>query len=137
MANQALFDGLIYDEFDQPVKTASVGGEAFYVIDDEGFLRHVNAEEVDRQVLAFFLEQLEENKDLAIEQALNMMGKDDLFTKAALDAQMRNIDMDQIIAAGIPLQAREMLGMLGFHVTIDIHGNITQIHQPSAPDMGE
>jgi hypothetical protein len=66
-----------------------------------------------------------------------MMGKDDLFTKAALDAQMRNIDMDQIIAAGIPLQAREMLGMLGFHVTIDIHGNITQIHQPSAPDMDE
>jgi len=137
MANQALFDGLIYDEFDQPVRTAVVGGEAFYVVDDEGFLRHIAAEDVDRQVLAFFLEQLEDNKDLAIEQALNMMGKDDLFTKAALDAQMRNIDMEQIIAAGIPLQAREMLGMLGFHVTIDLHGNITQIHQPSAPDMGE
>jgi hypothetical protein len=137
MAKQALFNGLIYDEYDQPVNVTHVGGEAFYVVDDDGFLRHVNAEDVDRQVLAFFLEQLEDNKDLAIEQALTMMGKDDLFTKAALDAQMRNIDMDQIIAAGIPLQAREMLGMLGFHVTINVHGEVTDIHQPSAPDVDE
>lgn len=137
MANQALFDGLIYDEYDQPVKFTRVGDEAFYVVDDEGFLRHVNAEDVDRQVLSFFLEQLEDNKDLAIEQALNMLGKDDLFTKAALDAQLRNIDMDQIIASGIPLQAREMLGMMGFHVKINVHGEVMEIHQPSAPEIDE
>ena len=28
---------------------------AYYVIDDDGFLRHIDAEEVDRQVLAIFL----------------------------------------------------------------------------------
>jgi len=137
MANQALFEGLIYDEYDQPVKIARVGDEVFYVVDDEGFLRHVDAEDVDRQVLSFFLKQLEDNKDLAIEQAMAMLGKDDLFTKAALDAQLRNIDMDQIIATGIPLQAREMLGMMGFHVIINVHGEVTEINQPSSPDTGE
>ena len=134
MAQQTLFEGLIFDEQDNPVTTKRVGNEAFYVIDDDGFLRHVDAELVDRQVLAFFLDQLEDNKELAIEQALTMLGKDDLFTKAALDAQLRNIDMDQIMAAGIPLQAREMLGMLGFRVVIDLRGNVIKIDQPSAPD---
>jgi hypothetical protein len=134
VAQQTLFEGLIFDEQDNPVAARHIGNEAFYVVDDDGFLRHVDAETVDRQVLAFFLDQLEDNKEMAIEQALSMLGKDDLFTKAALDAQLRNIDMDQIIAAGIPLQAREMLGMLGFRVVIDLHGNVTRIDQPSAPD---
>lgn len=136
MASQALFEGLIYDEFDNPVSVSRVGDEAAYVIDDQGFHRHVDAEIVDRQVLAFFLKQLEDNKEMAVEQALSMLGKDDLFTKAAIDSQLRNIDMDQIIAAGIPLQAREMLGMLGFHVRINLHGEVIEINQPSAPDEG-
>lgn len=137
MAQQALFDGLIYDEREQPVNIARVGDEAFYVIDDEGFHRHIVAEDVDRQILSFFLEQLEDNKEMAVEQALSMLGKDDLFTKAALDAQLRNIDMDQIIATGIPLQARDMLGMLGFRVLINVHGEVIKIDQPAAPDMGD
>lgn len=137
MGRQALFEGLIYDEHDQPVRTKTVGGDAFYVVDDDGFLRHLDAEDIDRQVLSFFLQQLEENKDMAVEQALAMLGKDDLFTKAAIDAQLRNIDMDQIIASGIPLQAREMLGMLGFRVTINEHGEVTEINQPMAPDIDE
>ncbi|MFN2224627.1 MAG: hypothetical protein ACK2UH_18885, partial [Candidatus Promineifilaceae bacterium] len=90
MARQALFDGLVYDEREMIVETAIVGGEAFYVIDDNGFRRHIDAEDVDRQVLGIFLEQLQDNKELAIEQALKLLGKDDLFTKAALDASMRH-----------------------------------------------
>ena len=90
MARQAMFAGLVYDENENVVATAVVGPEAFYVIDDNGFKRHIDAEEVDRQVLSFFLEQLEDNKDIAVEQMLNMMGKDDLFTKAAVDASLRN-----------------------------------------------
>ena len=104
MARQAMFAGLVYDENENVVATAVVGPEAFYVIDDNGFKRHIDAEEVDRQVLSFFLEQLEDNKDLAVEQMLNMMGKDDLFTKAAVDASLRNVNMDEIIAQGVPEQ---------------------------------
>jgi hypothetical protein len=134
MATQALFSGLVYDEWDQPVTTRIVGGEAQYVIDDAGFLRHIDSEAVDRQVLGVFLEQLEDNKEIAVEQMLNMMGKDDLFTKAAVDASLRNIDMNQIIAQGIPEQARHMLGMFGFRIIINIHGELIRLDQPAATD---
>jgi len=134
MARQALFEGLIYDEARQLVETAVIGGEANYVVDDNGFHRHISSEYVDRQVLGFFLGQLEDSKELAVEQMLKMMGKDDLFTKAAIDASLRNIDMDQIIAQGIPLQARNMMGMLGFRVIINYHGEVVKLEQPSAPE---
>jgi len=134
MAQQALFAGLVYDEREQLVETTYIGGEASYVVNDDGFLRHISSEEVDRQVLAMFLEQLADNKEMAVEQMLNLMGKDDFMTKAAVDASLRNIDMDQIIAQGIPMQAREMLGMMGFRIVINYHGEIIGLHQPSVPD---
>ena len=116
------------------VETAVVGSESYYVVDDDGFMRHVDSEAVDRQVLSVFLAQLEENKELAVEQMLNMMGKDDLFTKAAIDASLRNIDMDQIIAQGLPEQARNMMGMLGFRIIINHHGEVIKLDQPTLPD---
>jgi hypothetical protein len=134
MAKQTMFAGLVYDEYDNLVDSAVVGGEAHYIIDDDGFLRHIDAEVVDRQVLGFFLDQLEENKDLAVEQALRMLGSDDLLTKAAVDASLRNVNMEQIIAQGVPTQARDMLGMLGFRVVIDVHGDLVRLDQPAAPD---
>ena len=134
MARNALFEGLVYDEQDNPVVVKTIGDEAFYVVDDDGFLRHIESEQVDRQVLDFFLQQLEENKDLAIGQAMNMMGKDDIFTKAALDAQMRNIDANQIIEQGLPEQARNVMGMVGFRVIVNVHGEVIRIVQPAIPD---
>lgn len=133
MAQQALFAGLVYDENDNLVDTTVVGQETFYVVDDDGFLRHVESERVDRQVLQVFVEQLHENKDLAIEQALRMMGQDDLLTKAALDAQMRNVSVDQILQQGIPEQAREMMGMVGFRIVINVHGELVRLDQPAVP----
>ena len=134
MARQALFDGLVYDENENLVQTAVIGSDAHYVVDDDGFLRHIDTEIVDRQVLGFFMQQLEENKEMAVEQALNFMGKDDLFTKAAVDSSINNVNMDDIIAQGIPLQARNMMGMLGFRIIINLHGDVIRLDQPSAPD---
>lgn len=134
MARQALFAGLVYDEYDNLLSVTTIGDDSFYIVDDDGFLRHVESEYVDRQVLEFFLEQLEDNKDLAIGQAMNMMGSDDIFTKAALDAQMRNIDADQIIEQGIPEQARNAMGMIGFRIVVDVHGDVVRIDQPAVPD---
>jgi hypothetical protein len=130
MAQQALFAGLVYDEVGRVLETAVIGNEAHYVIDDAGFMRHITAEDVDRQVLAFFLQQLHENQDQAVDQALKLMGKDDLMTKAAVQSSLRNINMEDIIAQGIPQQAREMLGMMGFRVTINFHGELVGIEQP-------
>jgi hypothetical protein len=137
MAQQAMFSGLIYDEFDNLVATAVIGGEAHYVVDDDGFLRHVDAELIDRQILAFFLAQLEQNKELAVEQAMQMMGQDDLLTKAALDDSLNNISADQIIAQGVPAQARDMLGLAGFRVIINVHGDIVRLDQPAALEEGD
>lgn len=137
MAHQAMFSGLVYDEYDNLVTTAVVGGEAHYVIDDDGFQRHVDAETVDRQVLAFFLEQLNQNKDLAVQQAMELMGQDDLLTKAAIDDSLSHISADQIIAQGVPAQARDMLGMFGLRIVIDLHGELVRLDQPSAPEIDE
>ncbi|MCL4804445.1 MAG: hypothetical protein KJ046_09115 [Anaerolineae bacterium] len=137
MARQAMFDGLVYDENENPVAAAFIGGEAHYIVDDDGFLRHIDAEFVDRQVLAVILDQLAENKDMAVEQAMAMMGQDDLLTKAAIDASLRNISADQIIEQGVPAQARDMLGMFGFRIIIDLHGEVVRLDQPAAPEEGE
>jgi hypothetical protein len=134
MAHQALFAGLVYDETGTLVEIGYVGNDAHYLVNDNDFLWHIDAEIVDRQVLGFFLEQLEQNQEMAVEQALRMMGKDDLFTKAALDHSVRNIDMEQIIAAGIPSQARDMLGMMGFQITINHRGEILDLNQPMISD---
>jgi hypothetical protein len=133
MALNALFDGLVYDEQDNLVGVTHIGSDAHYVVDDAGFHRHINAEDVDRQVLQVLLDQLEENKDMAIEQALNFLGKDDLLTKAAVDASMRNVNIDQILKQGFPAQARDMMGMVGFRIIINLHGEVVRIDQPAVP----
>ncbi|MEM7802167.1 MAG: hypothetical protein AAF633_23440, partial [Chloroflexota bacterium] len=131
MARQALFTGLIYYEKDRLVASGHVGTEAQYIVDDDGFMRHIDSEKVDRQILSVFIQQLQGNKDLAISQAMNFLGKDDLFTKAALDSSIDDVDLDQIIAQGLPYQAQQMMGMMGFKVVIDIHGNVVDMQAPT------
>ena len=138
MSNRAVFAGLVYDEFERPVETTMIGGEAFYVVNDSGFRRHIDADMVDRPVITMFVEQIRANKDLAVGEALRMLGQDDLFTKAALDASIETIDTDQIIAQGIPPQARDMIGMMGFRIIINLHGEVMDIRQPTiAEDDGD
>ena len=134
MAKHALFAGLVYDENEEPLETGYVGQNAVYVIDDAGFRRHIDAEEIDRPLLKMFIEQIQQHKDIAVPQALKMLGQDDLFTKAAVDAQIDDIDIDQIMKAGIPLQAREMMGMMGFRIIVDYRGEIIDLKQPNVPD---
>lgn len=137
MSHQALFTGLVYDEQENPVDVAFVGSEAQYVIDDNGFRRHIPAADVDRQVLNVFIDQLRDHKEIAIAQALHMMGKDDLFTKAALDASIRNVNVEEIMHQGIPEQALTMMGMMGFRIVIDYHGEVIRLDQPAISDEGD
>jgi hypothetical protein len=134
MARQALFSGLVVDEDGRPVPTTYVGQDAVYVIDDNGFYRHIDADQIDRQVVNVFIEQLQQNKDVAITEALKFIGQDDLFAKAALDASIDTVNPDQVIAQGIPQQARDMLGMMGFRIVINFHGEIVRLDQPAVAD---
>lgn len=132
MAKQALFSGLVVDEFDQPVGNTQVGEEAFYVVNDQGFQRHVPAEEVDRQVLKSMGEMLEGHEEELSEQAARMMGQDDIFTRAAIEKKLENMDeqFNQVIASGLPEESRAYLGMSGFKVRINLHGEVLEIKQP-------
>lgn len=131
---RALFAGLVFNEEDQPTEVVYVGDEPHYVILDAGFRRHVESEHVDRQVLHWLQEQFFANQELITEGIMEMMGKDDLFTKAMIDASMQN--MDQVIEHGIPEDARTWLGMFGFRIIVDIHGDVvrTELPEQEAPD---
>ena len=137
MASKAIFNGLVYDENENLVEMTFVGHTAHYVINDQGFKRHVDAETIDRQIVSIFMEQLQANKGLAVEQALNMMGQDDIFAKAALDKQIDDVTIDDIMTQGIPGQARDMLAMLGFKIIVNYRGELVKIDQPAAPDSDD
>lgn len=136
MASHSLFSGLVIDEFDRTLEVTLVGGEAFYVVDDDGFRRHVESEHVDRQVLRHLYEMIQGHEDLISEGAMKMIGQEDIFTKAMIETSLKNLDsqFDELIERGMPDEARTWLGMIGFRVVIDIHGEVLRVEQPSAPD---
>ena len=135
MTTKAVFEGLVFDEQDQQLTTTFVGSDICYVIDDDGFLRHIPAEKIDRQVADAMRIQVEENKDLIAEQTEKMIGDVDLFTYGMIQNQLENIDdqFDHLLAKGIPEDGRIYLGMLGFKVVVDYHGDVLRVIQPSAP----
>ncbi len=136
MTHQAIFTGLIVDENDQPVQTTTIGGEPVYVVDDAGFKRHIPSEQVDRQVLDFMQKQVEGNEEAITEQTAKMLGQEDLFTHAMLLNQLKNMSahFEQLLQTGIPEDARAYLGMMGFKVIINLHGEVISIAQPAASD---
>ena len=131
---QALFAGLVFNEEDKLAEVVYVSDEPHYVILDADFRRHVESEHVDRQVLQWLQEQFFANQELITEGIMEMMGKDDLFTKAMIDASIQN--MDQVIEHGLPEDARTWLGMFGFRIIVDIHGDVVRTKLPTqeAPD---
>ncbi len=138
MAKQALFSGLVADEFGNPVEVAYVGGESFYVIDDDGFKRHIESESVDRQVLEQFGEYIRGNEDIISEGTMKAIGQEDLFTKAIIDNSLKDLDkqFDQLLQSGLPDDLRAWMGMLGFRVQIDMQGSVIKIEQPGVTDEG-
>jgi hypothetical protein len=132
MAHRAVFEGLVVDEDDRSVGVRTIGGEPFYVVDDDGFLRHVPAETIDRQVLTTMQETVLSNREAVVAGMLEYMGKDDLFTKAAVEASIGQMgeQMEQLFATGLPSEARQWLGMMGLRIVIDVHGEVIDMEMP-------
>jgi|TARA_Y100000814_G_C12276514_1_gene383575 hypothetical protein len=132
MSRQPLFHGLIVSESNETVSTTHVGDEAHYVINDDGFHRHVSADKIDRAVLHELRNQIVNHKDIISDSALQMSGQDDLFTKAMIDSSLNNIDdhMNMLLEQGLPSGARQWLGMLGFRIMVNHHGEIIEMSQP-------
>ena len=133
MTHKALFAGLIVDEDEQPAGTAFVGDEPCYVVNDHGFLRHIPSEQVDRKVLELMRQQISGNEGMLSEQAAKMLGTDDIFSKALLENQLKNIgkQFDAILEAGIPEESRAFMGMSGFKIVINVHGEVVRLDQPA------
>lgn len=126
---QALFEGLISNEDDEAVDVTYLGGEAFYVIPDGDFRRHVEAVSVDSAVLDQLREQIAGQQDLVTQGVLEFLGKDDLFTKASIDLALKNFE--QGFRQADPEQWRPMLGLLGFRVIVNIHGEVVRVEYPT------
>lgn len=139
MPKNPLFAGLVFDEFGRPADTALVGEEPCYVVDDAGFRRHIPSEQVDRQVLGHIADLMKGSEDLISKETAKMLGQEDVFTTAAIEQQLKNIDkqFDQLMLAGIPEDMRAYLGMMGFKVVINIHGEVLSVDQPGAASDGE
>ncbi len=133
MRVQLFFENLVFTEDGRPAEVTYVGTTAYYVIDDQGFRRHVEARPVDRRVMAVFKEQLDAHRDEASQLMLAQLGQDDLFTKAMVDSTLRNLEVEQILDQGLPPQARQWLSMLGFRIVLDVHGDVARIDMPGMP----
>jgi hypothetical protein len=139
LARHALFAGLIVDEYDQAVEATSISGEAFYVVDDDGFRRHIESEFVDRQILDSFSELIQGYEELISEETMKMIGQEDIFTKAMIETSLRNLDQqfDEMIERGLPEEVRAWLGMMGFRVVINLHGEVVKVEHPSRSEDPE
>jgi hypothetical protein len=138
MANQPLFQGLIFDENDQPVGVTTVGEESMYVVNDAGFHRHIPSESVDRQVLMMMGKMIEGHEDELADQTAKMLGQDDIFSRALIENQLKNMEqqLEAVLKTGIPEEGRAYMGMMGFRVKINVHGEVLEVNQPgtAAPE---
>jgi hypothetical protein len=130
MSRQALFTGLVFDEYDRPLQSGFIGTDPAYIMDDAGFLRHIPAEQIDRVILNEMKKMIQGNEGFLSEQAAKMMGTDDLFSKAMIENQLKHIDkqFEMLFEVGIPEDMRAYLGMSGFKVKVDYHGQVLEVH---------
>ena len=129
----AVFQGLVFSEADDPAEVAYIGPDAHYVILDDGFKRHVEAELVDKQVISWLQEQIHANQEQVTTGMMDMLGKDDLFTKAMISSSIKNVD--QMMKTGIPDDAKLWLGMMGFKIVVDVHGEVVRMDMPVQEDL--
>jgi PHD/YefM family antitoxin component YafN of YafNO toxin-antitoxin module len=128
--NQAIFSGLIQNTEGEPVTVTWVGDEAFYVIPEGDFKRHVEAAKVDEEVLQQLRDQMDGMQDEVVEGVLKFLGKEDLFTKASVDMALKNFD--QAFRIADPDQWKPWLGMVGFRIIVNVHGEVVRIDSPEA-----
>jgi hypothetical protein len=134
--HRALFTDLIFNEEGQPAQVVMIGNVANYAVPDGDFLRHVEAEYVDRQVMAAMKERILPMKDTVVEGMIHMLGQEDLFTRPAIEHAIENMDRIPDLENVDVDQLRTALWMTGFRVTVDVHGDVVHVEMPGveAPD---
>lgn len=134
-----IFSGLIFDENDQVVDYKKVGDEEYYVINDDGFHRHVDADAIDRAIFKEMTSWVKGNEEMIGKEAAKIMGQDDLFSTAQMINELKNIDhqIDQMMQVGLPEDQKSYMGMMGFKVIINYHGELVEVCQASGVVEGD
>jgi hypothetical protein len=80
------------------------------------------------------LQAMDGHEEIISQQAAKMIGQDDLFTHAMILNQLKQMDkqFDQLLQTGIPEETRAYLGLMGFKVIVNIHGDVLEVNQPGA-----
>ena len=109
-----------------------MGQDAFYVVDDDGFRRHIPSEQVDRQILAVMQEGVLSNREAVVEGMLGYLGKEDLFTKAAIETSIGQMgeQMEQLLNVGLPEDARQCSDLWASAWRFDVHGEVVKLDMP-------
>jgi hypothetical protein len=137
--NKPLFTGLVFCEDGQPLEEATVGNDAFYVIEDAGFKRHIRAHDIDRAVLDHIWGQMRGHEREVADQAARMTGQEDIFSHAVIMQQLEHPEkqIEQILDQEIPESVRTWLGMMGLRIIVNFHGEIIRIDQPARAEGEE
>jgi hypothetical protein len=128
--HRALFADLVLNEEGQVAKVVSIGGVPHYAVPDGDFVRHVEADYVDRQIVALIQERILAMRDAVTEGMIQFLGQEDLFTRASIEHAIEN--MDRILEPGVVDvdELRTALWMTGFRATVDVHGDVVRLDIP-------
>jgi hypothetical protein len=134
---RALFADLVFNEEGQPTSVVYVGDVPHYAVPDGDFLRHVEADYVDRQVVAAIQARILAMRDVVTEGLIHLLGEEDLFTRPSIEHAIEH--MDQILESGdVDVdELRTALWMTGFRVVIDVHGDVVHMEIPGWDDAWE
>ncbi len=133
-----LFADLVFSEEGQVVQAVDIGGVPHYAIPHAGFLRHVEAAYIDRQIVALLKERFLAMRDMIADGVAHMLGRDDLFTRASVEHAIEN--MDRLLESGsVDVdELRTALWMMKFRATVDVHGDVVALTVPEGTaDDGE
>ena len=127
---QALFADLVFNEQGQMAKVVTIGDAPHYAVPDGDFLRHVEAEYVDRQIVRLMQERILAIRDAVTEGVIQLLGQEDLFTRASIEHAIEN--MERILEPGnIDVnELRTALWMTGFRATVNVHGDVVHLEIP-------
>ncbi len=135
-SRRAWFADLVFNEEGQIVPTVEIGGVPHYAIPHAGFLRHAEAEAVDRQIIGLLKERFLAMRDIIADGVAHILGQDDVFTRASIEhaienmdrlLEMENVDVDEL---------RTVLWMMKFRAIVDVHGQVLRLEMPE-PVAGE
>jgi hypothetical protein len=135
-ARRALFADLVFGEEGQVARVVYIGGVPHYAVSEGDFLRHVEAEYVDRQIVALMKERILPMKDAIIEGMIQLLGEEHLFMRASLEHAIEN--MDRILEPGnVDVdQLRTALWMAKFRAIVDVHGDVIRMEMPGLEGEG-